>query len=282
MSQTARPATRETCQPEISPRCCSTKYAREARPRGAGAARVARALAAAEPEARRAYGRRASGAQDKGVIPAGRINSAPAPRSRPLINCFVQRWAARSTNRRRKARHITPRSRGGRTMRRARRVATLFVDPARGRDGARHNSRASGPISYIGIFDQSCETVESAGAAAARRWECSLRPSGHRALRARQGRGRSHHLQHLGRVTDAFMSGQADREIELAHSEPAQDVKRRAHLRETALVIANEGTRLWEQIMRATYDHAEPEWCPRSQEPRDKTALLRGAGGTNP
>ena len=54
--------------------------------------RVARALAQAEPEDRRAaWERRFLQAQEDGFIPAGRINSAAGTElSATLINCFVQ------------------------------------------------------------------------------------------------------------------------------------------------------------------------------------------------
>src|SRR5216117_1179268 len=55
-------------------------------------ARVARALAAAEREDKRAYWeRRFYEAMEAGFIPAGRINSATGiPMQATLINCFVQ------------------------------------------------------------------------------------------------------------------------------------------------------------------------------------------------
>src|SRR5437773_8097136 len=54
--------------------------------------RVARALAQAEPEDRRAHWeRRFLQAQEEGFIPAGRINSAAGIQLQAtLINCFVQ------------------------------------------------------------------------------------------------------------------------------------------------------------------------------------------------
>src|SRR5258705_13971403 len=54
--------------------------------------RVARALAQAEPEDKRAYWeRRFLQAQEEGFIPAGRINSAAGVNLHAtLINCFVQ------------------------------------------------------------------------------------------------------------------------------------------------------------------------------------------------
>src|SRR5882762_1001166 len=60
--------------------------------------RVARALAQAEPEERRAHWeRRFLQAQEEGFIPAGRINSAAGIQLQAtLINCFVQPVATRS------------------------------------------------------------------------------------------------------------------------------------------------------------------------------------------
>ena len=55
-------------------------------------ARVARALAAAEPEAKRAsWEAKFLEAQERGFIPAGRINSAAGTSlTATLINCFVE------------------------------------------------------------------------------------------------------------------------------------------------------------------------------------------------
>src|SRR5712692_9950832 len=64
-------------------------------------------------------------------------------------------------------------------------------------------------------------------------------------------------------VTDAFMQAvEADGEVELAHkAEPARDVKEAgAYQRGDGLWVYRKmrARELWDQIMRSTYDHAEP------------------------
>ena len=88
------PATRESLpEQSISRDVLLEKYAKGGEKTAEEVrARVARALAAVEPEARRAHWEaRFLEAQERGFIPAGRINSAAGTSlTATLINCFVQ------------------------------------------------------------------------------------------------------------------------------------------------------------------------------------------------
>src|SRR5688572_28611111 len=129
--------------------------------------RVARALAQAEPEDRRAYWeRRFLQAQEEGFIPAGRIASAAGVNLQAtLINCFVQPVGdSISEVVDGKPGIYTALQEAAETMRRGGGVGYDFsaIRP-NGAEVKGTHSRASGPVSYIRVFDQSCETVESAG-----------------------------------------------------------------------------------------------------------------------
>src|SRR5689334_3613686 len=130
--------------------------------------RVARALAQAEPEDKRAHWeRRFLQAQQDGFIPAGRINSAAGVALQAtLINCFVQPVGdSISEVVDGKPGIYTALSEAAETMRRGGGVGYDFssIRP-KGAEVKGTQSRASGPVSYMRVFDRSCETVESAGA----------------------------------------------------------------------------------------------------------------------
>src|SRR6185295_6375147 len=134
---------------------------------GVARRRVARALAQAEAEDRRAYWeRRFLQAQEEGFIPAGRINSAAGVNLQAtLIKCFVQP-VGDSISEVVDGRPgiYTALKEAAETMRRGGGVGYDFsaIRP-KGAEVKGTHSRASGPVSYMRVFDQSCETVESAG-----------------------------------------------------------------------------------------------------------------------
>src|SRR5258706_1876147 len=195
--------------------------------------RVARALAAAEPEGKRAqWEARFVEAQEQGFIPAGRINSAAGTSlTATLINCFVQPVGDSITETvDGKPGIYTALAEAAETMRRGGGVGYDFssIRP----EGALvrgTNSRASGPGSYMRVFDQSCETVESAGARRGAQMgvlRCD-HPDIERFIHAKDTGDLTNFNISVG-VTDAFMqAGEAEREVEPApQARPAENLGR--------------------------------------------------------
>ncbi|HLP96985.1 MAG TPA: adenosylcobalamin-dependent ribonucleoside-diphosphate reductase [Sideroxyarcus sp.] len=230
--------------------------------------RVARGLAQAEkPEQRAKWEQAFFEAQENGFVPAGRINSAAGLKIQAtLINCFVQPVGdAISGTSDGKPGIYDALQQAAETMRRGGGVGYDFssIRP----EGAHvkgTNSRASGPISYMRVFDRSCETVESAGARRGAQMgvlRCD-HPDIEKFISAKdQGDLRNFNIS-VG-VTDALMQAvEKDEEFELVHSaEPAAAIKEAGAFRRADgkwVYRKVRATELWKQIIASTYDHAEP------------------------
>ncbi|MBL0726464.1 adenosylcobalamin-dependent ribonucleoside-diphosphate reductase [Piscinibacter sp. HJYY11] len=253
---------------EISNEVLIEKYAKgDERSIAAVYQRVARALAQAEPGAARAqWEERFAQALRQGFVPAGRIQSAAGTGlSATLINCFVQPVgdSIAQADDGHPGIYIAL-TEAAETMRRGGGVGYDFsrIRP-RGAWVGSTQSSASGPVSYMRVFDRSCETVESAGARRGAQMgvlRCD-HPDIEEFIHAKdEGDLRNFNIS-VG-VTDAFMEAvQADADFALVHrAEPGVAQKEAgAHQANGVWVYRKVRARdLWEQVMRSTYDHAEP------------------------
>jgi ribonucleoside-diphosphate reductase alpha chain len=231
-------------------------------------ARVARALAEAEPADRREmWGARFLWALENGFVPAGRINSAAGTGIQAtLINCFVQPVGdSVSEARDGKPSIYAAVAQAAETMRRGGGVGYDFsaIRPGGALVRATH-SRASGPVSFMKVFDASCATVESAGARRGAQMgvlRCD-HPDIESFIHAKDQGDLTNFNISIG-VTDAFMQAvEADGEVELAHeAEPGMDmIAAGAYRRDDGQWVYRRvpARQLWDQVMQATYDHAEP------------------------
>ena len=230
--------------------------------------RVAQGLAQAEaPEQRALWAERFEQALSEGFVPAGRIQSAVgAGLQATLINCFVQPVGdSISTPEEGFAGIYTALAEAAETMRRGGGVGYDFsrIRPS-GAWVASTQSHASGPVSYLRVFDRSCETVESAGSRRGAQMgvlRCD-HPDIEAFIHAKDGGDLRNFNLSVG-VTDAFMQAVLeDGEVELVHkAEPSAAQKAAgAYQRGDGLWVFRRvaARALWDPIMRATYDHAEP------------------------
>ncbi len=229
--------------------------------------RVARALAAIEaPLERDQWEDAFYRAQDNGFILGGRINSAAGTDLKAtLINCFVQPVGDSISGDEHGVGIYVALNEAAETMRRGGGVGYDF-SPIRpqGAHVRGTDSRASGPLSYMRVFDQSCETVESAGSR--RGAQMGILRCDHPDVEAfihAKDQGALSNFNISVAVTDAFVAAvRADGEWELVHkAPPAPDLLAAgARQRDDDLWVYRKvrARALWDQIMRATYDHAEP------------------------
>ena len=254
---------------EISAEVLTEKYAKgDERTLDDVRRRVATALAAAEaPERRAEWEAKFLDAQRRGFVPAGRINSAAGTAlTATLINCFVQPVGDSISDVEDGNPGIyTALTEAAETMRRGGGVGYDFsrIRP-HGAWVAPTQSAASGPVSYMRVFDRSCETVESAGSRRGAQMgvlRCD-HPDIEAFIRAKDEGDLANFNISVG-VTDAFMQAVvADGEVELVHKAepgPAQKAAGAKQRADGIWVYRRVRARvLWDLIMRSTYDHAEP------------------------
>ncbi|WP_343736372.1 adenosylcobalamin-dependent ribonucleoside-diphosphate reductase [Acidovorax sp.] len=232
--------------------------------------RVARALASVEkPELRAKYESLFLANLKAGAIGAGRIMSAAGTDIQAtLINCFVQPVGdcIQGVDDEGFPGIYEALREAAETMRRG---GGVGYDFSRIRPKGAHvkgtASMASGPCSYMNVFDQSCSTVESAGARRGAQMGV-LRidhPDVHEFITAKRTPGRWNNFNVSVGVSDAFIQAvQNNAPWELVHkARPgaallAQGARQRADgLWVYATVQARE---LWDTIMKSAYDFAEP------------------------
>ena len=232
--------------------------------------RVARALASVEQADRQAHFEALFLANlEAGAIGAGRIMSAAgAGIQATLINCFVQPVgdSIQGVDDEGYPGIYEALREAAETMRRGGGVGYDFsrIRP-RGAQVRGTASIASGPCSYINVFDQSCATVESAGARRGAQMGV-LRidhPDILEFMGAKRTPGRWNNFNVSVAVNDAFMAAlQARHDWQLVHrAQPcAQRIAEGAFLRSDGLWVyaTMPAQELWDAVMRSAYDYAEP------------------------
>lgn len=234
-------------------------------------ARVSKALAAQEtddPKTQSQLENEFMQAQQQGFIPAGRINSAAGTGlAATLINCFVQPVGDSISETENGLPGIYDAlQKAAETMRRGGGVGYNF-SAIRPQDAKVKGtaSKASGPVSYMRVFDRSCETVESAGSRrGAQMGVLSVdHPDIKQFILAKRTAGELTNFNVSVSIPDVFMQAvEADADFDLIHvAEPsdqliAQGAKQRADGKWVYRTV--KARDIWNLIMESTYDHAEP------------------------
>ena len=232
--------------------------------------RVAKGLASVEkPELRTHYEQVFLANMHAGAIGAGRIMSAAGTDIQStLINCFVQPVGdcIQGVDEEGFPGIYEALKQAAETMRRGGGVGYDFsrVRP-RGARVKATASLASGPCSYINVFDQSCSTVESAGARRGAQMGV-LRidhPDVLEFITAKRTQGRWNNFNVSVGVSDQFMNAvQNDLPWQLVHKARPGDVllsKGLAQRFDGLWVYAEMPARdIWQTVMQSAYDFAEP------------------------
>ena len=235
--------------------------------------RIASALAAAEPggPARQAAWRKKFRAalQDFRFLPAGRIwAGAGTKRSVTLFNCFVMGQLPDDLNglfEHLREAAVTMQQGGG--------IGYDFSTlRPRGAPVSGVGADASGPVSFMDVWDAMCATIMSAGirrGAMMATLRCD-HPDIEEFIHAKETRGRLTNFNMSVTVTDPFMAAvEKDRQWDLVFQGRTY---RRVRARD-----------LWDQIMRATYNQAEPGviFIDRINQ-RNNLAYCETIAATNP
>ena len=232
--------------------------------------RVAHALASVEaPALQPEWEERFLDNLRAGAIGAGRIMSAAGSGIQAtLINCFVQPVGdcIQGVDEDGYPGIYEALREAAETMRRGGGVGYDF-SRIRPRGAKVHGtaSMASGPCSYINVFDQSCSTVESAGARRGAQMGV-LRidhPDVLEFITAKRTPGRWNNFNVSVAVPDKFIEAlNKDGSWELAHrAQPSEPlIQAGAHRRADGLWVYRTlpARELWDTVMRSAYDFAEP------------------------
>lgn len=232
--------------------------------------RVSRALAAQEvPAIQAEWEERFFKNMQAGAIGAGRIMAAAGLDTKAtLINCFVQPVADATNGYDQDGNPgiYVALAQAAETMRRGGGVGYDFSNLRPKNSKVKGtNSFASGPCSFINVFDASCTTVESAGARRGAQMGV-LRidhPDILDFITAKREKGRWNNFNVSVGVTTAFMQAvENNQSWDLVHpAEPSQGQKDGgAYQREDGVWVYRtvQAQDLWKTIMKSAYDFAEP------------------------